>query len=273
VAENERPNPDLVYRSRLAIHGRLVRVARPRARPATIRADCDCREVEYRADQSLRHVAETVGIPACEIGSASVDGSPWSLELPPPEGSVVELYPVSEPVELGQRPSFMADTHLGRLSRTLRLLGFDSAWRGDMKLDDAVEITLAEERVFLSRDRKLLFGRAVSRPAFFESGEQAAAWRRGMLILAQDPYRQLLEVCARFALDRLWKPLSLCSACGAEIESASKAEVIHLLPEIVAERYNEFSRCPACGKIFWKGDHARNIEPLLARLRSDMAPR
>jgi uncharacterized protein len=252
-------------RARLVLRGRLASVARRAV----------CRDAEFRTDQSLRHVAETLGIPACEIGMARIDGEDWSLELPPPDGATVELEPVAEPVCLGRRPIFLADTHLGRLSRVLRLLGIDSLWRGGTGREEAIETALGEERIVLTRDRGLLFERPLSRPpaqAGALGGDRAAAWRRGMLVLASDPYRQLLEVCARFGLDRGLRPLSLCSACGTQLREASKAEVLAQLPRIVAERYDEFSRCPACGKVFWKGDHARSIEPLLARLRSDLAP-
>jgi uncharacterized protein len=264
MGENGWPSPDGVARARLILKGRLAAVARLPARRAP-----DGAVAEYRSDQSLRHVAQAIGIPACEIGGSSADGEPWPLELPPPDGSTVELDPASEPVDLGRRPSFLADAHLGRLSRVLRLLGFDSLWRRDADRDRTIETALGEARVVLTRDRGLLYERPLSRPSD-GAGDGAAAPRRGMLILASDPYRKLIEVSSRFGLEGLWRPLSLCSSCGAEIRAASKAEVLPRLPAAVAERYEEFSLCPSCGKAYWKGDHARSIESLLARLRSDL---
>lgn len=269
MGEDGWPKVESFSRARLVLNGRLAYVSRRAAREAPERV-----VAEYRSDQSLRHVAQAIGIPACEIGGSSVDGEPWSLELPPPDGSTVELDPVPEPLDVGRRPSFLADSHLGRLSRVLRLLGFDSLWRRDADRDRTIGTALGEARVVLTRDRGLLYERPLSRPSD-GAGDRAAAPgaaapRRGMLVLASDPYRQLLEVCSRFGLERLWRPLSLCSSCGSEIRAASKAEVLPLLPAVVAERCEEFSLCPSCGKAYWKGDHARSIESLLARLRSDL---
>jgi|GEM_PF-676370 len=271
MTDAEWPSVERFAKARLVLGGRLAQVAR-REPPRESLGETLSRDAAFREDQSLRHVAETIGIPACEIGGVRIDGEAWPLELPPPDGSTVELDPVPEPIDLGRRPSFLADAHLGRLSRALRLLGFDSLWRRGLDDDEAIGTALGEGRVVLTRDRGLLFERSLARSAA-EAPEPSEAWRRGMLVLDSDPYRQLLEVCSRFGLDRLWLPLSLCSSCGSALRSASKAEVLSLVPRIVAERYDEFSLCPACGKAYWKGDHARSIGPLLERLRSDLAPR
>jgi uncharacterized protein len=222
-------------------------------------------ELCFREDQSLRHLAEILGIPAAEIGAARADGEPWPLELPPPDCSELELLPLPEPIALAGRPSFLADSHLGRLARELRLLGFDSLWRGDLSREEAIEVALGEGRFLLTRDRSLLFRRCLARE------DPVGGGLRSMLILSKDPFDQLLEACSRFGLAGLWRPLSLCAACGGELRPASKAEAAPLVPRIVAEKYDEFRRCPACGKLFWKGDHARSIEPLLERLRAGTA--
>jgi uncharacterized protein len=221
-------------------------------------------ELAFREDQSLRRLAELLGIPAAEIGLALADGESWPLELPPPEGSSIRLLPMAEPVSLHGRPSFLTDSHLGRLARELRLLGFDAIWRGALGRDEMIETALGEERVLLTRDRSLLFRRELAREGAASDG------RRCMLLLSKDPYGQLLETCARYGLAGRWRPLSLCSACGGLLRRAEKAEVIGLVPPIVAERYVEFQFCPSCGKVYWKGDHARNIEALLARLNADI---
>ena len=228
----------------------------------------------FRADQSLRRLAEALGIPACEIGGASVDGEAWSLELPVPDGSLVELFPRNEPLSLGARsgaslgaePRFLADAHLGALARQLRLLGFDAEPRASARAgpeDEAfLETAIAEERILLTRDRSLLFRRELAR--------EPPAVPSAMLILSRDPYGQLFEVCRRFGLSAMWKPLSLCSSCGAKLEPLSRQEAEPLVPSIVSRSCDSFRSCPACGKVFWRGDHSRSIEPLLERLGRDL---
>jgi uncharacterized protein len=246
------PGTEGLRRFRFKLEGRLAATARRGA----------SRELSLREDQSLRHAAELIGIPACEIGAAKADGESWPLELAPPDDSLVELSPVPEPILFAERPSFLADLHLGRLSRELRLLGFDSLWRGSLSRDEAIEVALGEGRVLLSADRSLLFRRELARA----KGDEVR--RRCMLVLSKGPFGQLLEVCARFGLAGLWRPLSLCSDCGGELREADAAEVRPLVPPVVAEKYVAFRICPACGKVFWRGDQARSIEPLLEGLRA-----
>jgi uncharacterized protein len=255
------PRIDSRRSARFELRGRLAAMGR---RPSPI-------ELSFREDQSLRHLAETLGIPATEIGPVYADGSSWPLELPPPDGSTLELFPVLEPQGFAERPRFLSDDHLGRLARELRLLGFDSDLRERLTDDEFVETAMAEGRAILSRDRALLCRRDLAIPARGRESDEGAP--RPMLVLSTQPYGQLLEVCRRFGLASLWKPLSLCSRCGGELKPIPRSEALPLLPKIVAERYERFWVCPSCGQLYWKGDHARSIEPLLARLRADLSSR
>ncbi len=51
---------------------------------------------------------------------------------------------------------FVADGHLGRLTRNLRLLGFDVAYRKNADDRQLLEIMARENRALLTRDRRLL---------------------------------------------------------------------------------------------------------------------
>lgn len=217
--------------------------------------------LDYRADQSLGHLAESVGIPRLEIGRALVDGAPWPLDLSPPGGSLVELFPVEEPLRFAAGPSFLLDLHLGRLFRLLRLLGLDVLWWSERGVGgpEIVSAALAEERVLLTRDRALLFRRE------FREGARLA-----MLLRSTDPYEQLLAATRRFGLASGFAPFSRCADCGSLLRTATREEARPRVPALVADRYEEFFLCPGCGKAYWKGDHFRNIEPFLARLRHDL---
>jgi uncharacterized protein with PIN domain len=258
MPETDWPRISSSRSARFELRGRLAAMGRL---PSPV-------DLTFREDQNLRHLAEILGIPATEIGQVYADGSSWPLELPPPDGSNLLLYPVQEPLRVSQRPRFLSDDHLGRLARELRLLGFDSILREHLSDDEYVETAIAEERAILSRDRALLFRRDLAvPPRGQESGESAP---RPMLVLSTDPYDQLLEVCLRFGLAALWNPLCLCSRCGGGLRPIPKDEALPRLPKVVAERYEDFRICPSCGQLYWKGDHARSIEPLLERLRADL---
>jgi uncharacterized protein with PIN domain len=44
-----------------------------------------------------------------------------------------------------------------------------------------------------------------------------------------------------------------------------KETVEHLLEPGTRRSYDEFSRCTVCGRVFWRGAHARRIDRLIAR--------
>ena len=48
---------------------------------------------------------------------------------------------------------FIADVHLGKLARLLRMMGFDTAWANDLSDEMIARAARAERRIILSRDR------------------------------------------------------------------------------------------------------------------------
>jgi uncharacterized protein with PIN domain len=216
--------------------------------------------LRFRSDQSAFHLIELLGIPRCEIGEVRADGAAFDAALPAPDGSRLEVLPTPEPVDAGSDPCFVLDVHLGSLARTLRLLGFDVAWRNDFGDDELVDLALRQGRILLTRDRRLLFRRGVG---------------RAMLVPTSESFGQVVAVAQRFGLAALTRPFSRCAVCGEPVRAATKAELSGLVPAIVAERYEEFYRCASCGKAYWKGDHFRTILPFLERLASALgtAPR
>ena len=168
-------------------------------------------------------------------------------------GSRVGLEPRERPLAAGGR-SFVADAMLGRLARWLRLLGFDCAWEADVADDVLVERAVREGRVLLTRDRAL-----------------PQEWRVSAIqqIDSQKVREQLVEVLRRFGLAGEIRLLSRCSRCNGLLGPASPAEVRERVPERVLERHAEFSACPSCGRVYWKGTHTERIagfvEELLAR--------
>lgn len=149
--------------------------------------------------------------------------------------------------------TFVADVHLGKLARLMRLLGLDVYWRND--LDDPEIAALSARLGFtvLTRDRELLKRKAVS---------------SGLLIASSDPVEQLAQVVANFDLADSLKPFSRCSACGEELAEVSAEQAAPSLPPSVKGKYERWFLCPACGKAFWKGDHFRTLGPLLTRLEA-----
>jgi hypothetical protein len=52
--------------------------------------------------------------------------------------------------------------------------------------------------------------------------------------------------------------------CNAALEEIAKSAVAGLVPPYVYRTQAQFRRCPACGRIYWRGTHwARMVERLL----------
>jgi hypothetical protein len=78
----------------------------------------------------------------------------------------ISVYPVFESFDITEvqhlrpeplrKPKFVADVHLGRLTRYLRMMGFDVSYKNIFDDDEIVTISLNEKRAILTKDRGIL---------------------------------------------------------------------------------------------------------------------
>ena len=129
----------------------------------------------------------------------------------------------------------------------MRLLGLDVEWSNDADDPELVARAVAADRVLLTQDRRLLMRRAL--PA-------------GALVRGSRPDDQLADVVSRFAPPLA--PLTRCTACGGALAPVPKDEIADRLEPGTRRSYDDFSRCDACGRIYWKGAHARRIGSLIS---------
>jgi hypothetical protein len=145
----------------------------------------------------------------------------------------------------------VADVHLGRLARKLRLLGFDTLYRNDGHDAELARCSEAEGRILLSQDRGLLKRRRVI---------------HGQLVRSRDPDRQLEEVIERFRLGAEIAPFCRCPRCNTPLHRVDKAAVAARLPPHTRSSYDDFRECRNCRRLYWKGAHHRRLNRLLERL-------
>lgn len=134
---------------------------------------------------------------------------------------------------------FLADVHLGKLARRLRLAGLDTAY--DPEADDAALADLAarQGRILLTRDIGLLMRRSVT---------------HGYFIRETHAQRQLVEVLRRFGPLDL-RPFSRCLRCNDLLHEVAKSAVTTSLLPRTREHYHHFEMCSGCGAVYWKGSH------------------
>ena len=171
-----------------------------------------------------------------------VDEQPVDFSYTLGENARVEVFPVQERLTYHTDKrlqhigisKFVSDVHLGGLSRSLRLLGFDVAYDRHAEDRQLLEITANENRALLTRDRRLLMHAIV---------------KHGYCPRSQNAEEQTVEVVRRFNLSELMAPFTRCLRCNAQLEEAARADIIDKLEPLTKVYYDQFRRCPCCKQI------------------------
>ena len=255
--------------ARIRLHGALRAIATPRWRGET----CAC-----RADgtATIKHAVEALGVPHTEVWAVRVNGCPASIDQILGDASEVEVLPWPPARETRDRaeghgaeghgaegrgagegddppPRFLADAHLGALARALRLLGYDTQLADDEDDSALAEHARAQGRILLSRDRELLKHRRVG---------------AGCLVLSDQRDEQLAQIDRRFGLGRAMRPFTRCLECNAVLRAVERARVESRLPPAVSAAQREFTLCPGCDRVYWRGSHWERLNARVEALRA-----
>ena len=217
--------------------------------------------VAFDSPAPARHLIETAGVPHTEIEILLLNGESVDLEARVQDGDRLAAYPMFECFDVAplvrlrdaplREPRFVADAHLGRLARDLRLLGFDTRYANDPGDGALAAEAAAGGRILLTRDRQLLMRREVA---------------HGCYLRAARPEEQLAYVVQRLQLCRLMRPFTRCSACNAAVAPTASDAVTDEVPAGVLQRHNAFWRCLGCRRVYWQGSHWRAMAGRIARL-------
>ncbi|MBN1829454.1 MAG: Mut7-C RNAse domain-containing protein [Deltaproteobacteria bacterium] len=142
---------------------------------------------------------------------------------------------------------FLCDQNIGKMAKWLRILGYDTLVKSDDK-NQPIEGAERDGRIVLTRNRD------------FEScGSEIF-----VVIRADRVEDQIKEIIRRLDLHPDPKNrMSLCLLCNTMLENIAKEKVETAVPAHVYQNNHVFRRCPLCGRIYWPGTHARNIESFL----------
>jgi uncharacterized protein with PIN domain len=154
------------------------------------------------------------------------------------------------PIPAGE-PRFLADQMLGRLAVWLRLLGYDTAQPLDQPDSLLLRLARDEGRVLLTQDAEL--SRSASAATYY--------------VLARGFEEQLVEVVRgfRLAVDPA-RLLTRCTRCNRAVDRLAAEEARAQVPAAVQDSHEVFFVCPACRRVYWRGDHCQRILDRLAAL-------
>jgi len=205
--------------------------------------------VDFRGRQSIKHLAESLGVPHPEIGQVQVNGQEGTLDTITQDGDHVDVRSIPNGYAL--EPRFVLDNHLGRLAAYLRMLGFDCLYQNDYEDAELAETVQREGRILLSRDRRLLMRKVVI---------------HGYCPRSLDPIEQLSEIIQRFDLTKRIVPFHRCLRCNHPLEQVEKEDVFERLESLTRLYFDEFQICPACKQIYWKGSHYERMQRLIEQM-------
>ena len=203
---------------------------------------------------SVKDIIESLGVPHTEVDMILVNDNSVGFDYLIKDSDDISVYPLFESFDVSEvqhlrpkplrNPKFIADIHLGKLARYLRMVGFDVLYKNNFDDDEIVKISLEEKRAILTKGRGILKRNDVTH----------GYWVRSSKVKAQ-----VVEIIKRFDLKKLIEEFTRCIECNSMLESISKKEVINELPPKVSSSQNSFSVCPSCKKVYWKGTHYQRM--------------
>lgn len=208
----------------------------------------------YIDKTSVKDVVESLGVPHTEVDLILVNGKSVGFDYLINNRDDVSVYPVFESLDISgvqhlrpkplRKPKFVADVHLGRLTKYLRMMGFDVFYRNNLKDDEIVNMSLKERRAILTKDRGILKRNEVT---------------HGYWVRSTKVNDQAFEILKRFDLKNQINEFSRCIECNQLLKPVLKEKILNELPVKVVQSQNKFYRCPSCNKIFWKGTHYQKM--------------
>ena len=208
--------------------------------------------------RSVKDLIESQGVPHTEVDLILVDGESVGFDRLIDKSARISVYPVFESLDVSnvsrldrlplRELRFIADVHLGKLVRRLRLLGFDCVYNQSWDDDVLARKSAAEKRVLLTRDRGLL---------------KRAIVTHGVCLHSDQPNEQIREVVRRLDLRSSARPFARCVHCNGLLAATSKENVRERVPSRTLRYVDDYLLCNGCGKVYWRGTHWHRLEHLV----------
>jgi len=148
---------------------------------------------------------------------------------------------------------FIVDNNAGKLSKWLRIMGYDTLFFNGSDDASMIATALVEGRVILTRDTQIM-----------KRGVVTSGQIKAVLIRSDEPELQMRQVIESLNLDCQFRPFAICLECNQLLVERSKQGVKDLVPPYVYQTQSQYMECPACHRIYWRGTHwqamTKNLE-------------
>jgi uncharacterized protein len=147
---------------------------------------------------------------------------------------------------------FIADVHLGKLAKALRMAGFDVLYRNNYTNKELEILAAMQGRILLSRN-----------PAFAKENTF-----KSFMLKSEDWFVQICDVINCFELSGKLKPFTRCLVCNGHLQPIAKEKIEAQLQENTRKYFDAFWQCVQCNRIYWKGSHYERMERLIKQLKN-----
>lgn len=203
---------------------------------------------------SIRQAISSLGVSPAEVDLILVNQISKGFDYLLQDGDRISVYPVFELFdisgisELRDKPlreiRFICDVHLGKLSRYMRMFGFDTLYSNRYTNEQIIRIATEERRIILSRNYRLVRDKRVTH----------SYWIRSSV-----PLEQIRDLVDKLDLSKSINPLTRCMECNGVLLPVDKRQILPRLEPHTANYFDEFFRCDTCDRIYWKGSHFENM--------------
>ncbi len=144
---------------------------------------------------------------------------------------------------------FLVDENLQRLGSWLRAAGYDTLIETDGRADyELLKQALAEDRLLITRDRKLL--------------EHRRAHGTVILLECNNLEDCIMALSRQVPIDWLHDPFVRCLVCNTHLIEA-RPEHLSNLPLRLRDSIDTAYYCPRCQKVYWDGSHVSRMRTRL----------
>lgn len=147
---------------------------------------------------------------------------------------------------------FIADAMMGDLARQLVFAGYDCRYCRQLDDEQLAGLAAREDRVLLTMDRALFASVPASPSGDFLDTQST---REQMVLLTRSIPLKITE-------DQMF---TRCVDCNRDLEPMAFEDVREEIPPETRQWTDEYSRCPECGKLYWKGTHTEAIRDRFER--------
>jgi len=148
---------------------------------------------------------------------------------------------------------FVADCMLGKLTRWLRILGYDTAYETFAEDDDLIAVSASEGRILLTRDGPLVRHAPKGTCLYIDYGN------------LDD---QIAQMVVQLGISLDGEPFTRCLACNTPIRLLARADAKERVPDYIYKIQTTFFECPDCSQVYWWGTHVDRINERLMKIKN-----